>query len=144
MTQAQRQPGRFGSCYIADAAQADRLRRAAAQTKTKALQAAVAAGIGFHNAAMEQEDRELVGCCWGCCSVACLQASRRPGTQQARQPRVCRAAPSALAPHQPAAAAAQVEALFFDGALLVLCTTSTLAVGVNLPAHLVVIKGTRR
>ena len=60
VTQAQRQPGRFGSCYIADAAQAERLRGAAAQTKTKALQAAIAAGIGFHNAAMEPEDRVLV------------------------------------------------------------------------------------
>jgi hypothetical protein len=60
VTQAQRQPGRFGSCYIADVAQAERLRSAAAQTKTKALQAAVAAGIGFHNAAMEPEDRLLV------------------------------------------------------------------------------------
>ena len=28
--------------------------------------------------------------------------------------------------------------------LQVLCTTSTLAMGINLPAHLVVIKGTRR
>jgi ATP-dependent DNA helicase HFM1/MER3 len=60
VTQAQRQPGRFGSCYIADAAQAERLRSAAAQTRTKALQAAIAAGIGFHNAAMEPEDRLLV------------------------------------------------------------------------------------
>ncbi|KAG7669274.1 putative DExH-box ATP-dependent RNA helicase DExH17 [Nannochloris sp. 'desiccata'] len=39
---------------------------------------------------------------------------------------------------------AVVESLFRAGDLLVLCTTSTLAVGVNLPAYLVVIKGTRR
>ena len=35
-----------------------------------------------------------------------------------------------------------VEALFRSGDLPVLCTTSTLAMGVNLPAHLVVIKST--
>lgn len=37
----------------------------------------------------------------------------------------------------------EVERLFRDNQLLVLCTTSTLAQGVNLPAHLVVIKGTK-
>lgn len=35
-----------------------------------------------------------------------------------------------------------VEQLFMQSALTVICTTSTLAVGVNLPAHLVIIKGT--
>ena len=36
-----------------------------------------------------------------------------------------------------------VEQSFIDGKIKVLCSTSTLAVGVNLPAYLVVIKGTR-
>ncbi|ORZ39973.1 P-loop containing nucleoside triphosphate hydrolase protein [Catenaria anguillulae PL171] len=36
-----------------------------------------------------------------------------------------------------------IEQLFLAGQLLVLCTTSTLAVGVNLPAYLVVLKGTQ-
>ncbi len=35
-----------------------------------------------------------------------------------------------------------VEQLFLNGDIFYLCTTSTLALGVNLPAHLVVIKGT--
>ncbi|KAL0055867.1 hypothetical protein WJX82_005206 [Trebouxia sp. C0006] len=39
---------------------------------------------------------------------------------------------------------AQVEELFIARDILVLCATSTLAMGVNLPAHLVVLKGTRR
>ncbi|KAK9806413.1 hypothetical protein WJX73_003409 [Symbiochloris irregularis] len=38
---------------------------------------------------------------------------------------------------------AAVEDLFRSRMLAVLCTTSTLAMGVNLPAHLVIIKGTR-
>ena len=37
-----------------------------------------------------------------------------------------------------------VEGLFRQGALVVLCSTSTLAFGVNLPAYLVVIRGTRQ
>lgn len=36
----------------------------------------------------------------------------------------------------------EVETLFLNSDLLVICTTTTLAVGVNLPAHLVIIKGT--
>jgi hypothetical protein len=38
---------------------------------------------------------------------------------------------------------AAIEALFREGCLPVLCTTSTLAMGVNLPAHLVVVKSTQ-
>ncbi|KAJ1915480.1 ATP-dependent DNA helicase MER3 [Mycoemilia scoparia] len=36
----------------------------------------------------------------------------------------------------------KIESLFLENCISILCTTSTLAVGVNLPAHLVVIKGT--
>ena len=35
-----------------------------------------------------------------------------------------------------------IESLFLSGDLLVLCTTSTLAIGVNLPCHLVIVKST--
>lgn len=38
----------------------ERLRAAAQQTKSKQLQSAIQAAVGFHNAALEPEDRELV------------------------------------------------------------------------------------
>lgn len=36
---------------------------------------------------------------------------------------------------------AVIETLFLEGGIQILCTTTTLAHGVNLPAHLVVVKG---
>ena len=36
-----------------------------------------------------------------------------------------------------------MERMFAEGMLKVLCTTATLAWGVNLPAHTVIIKGTQ-
>ncbi|KAL4857947.1 ATP-dependent DNA helicase MER3 [Chlorella vulgaris] len=85
-----------GSTFVRDAGQAARLAAAAAGLKNGQLRDCIAAGVGFHHAAMEPEER------------------------------------------------AAVEALFIAQDLPVLCTTSTLALGVNLPARLVVIKGTRR
>jgi replicative superfamily II helicase len=49
-----------GKSYVRDAGHEERLRSAAQHLKNKALQAAIVAGIGFHNAAMENEERAMV------------------------------------------------------------------------------------
>lgn len=49
-----------GSTLVRDVAQLQRLRAAASNTQTKALQSALVAGVGFHNAAMEPADRQIV------------------------------------------------------------------------------------
>lgn len=49
-----------GFLHLCMQAHAERLRAAASQAQTKQLGAALLAGVGFHNAAMEGGDRELV------------------------------------------------------------------------------------
>ena len=49
--------GHHGGQYLFDAAQAARLETAASAVKHKQLPTALRAGVGFHYAAMEQEDR---------------------------------------------------------------------------------------
>lgn len=46
--------------YVRDGQHAERLAQAAGRTRNKALAAALAAGVGFHHAAMEAEERSLV------------------------------------------------------------------------------------
>jgi hypothetical protein len=49
-----------GSAFVKSQVQLQRLQAAAARTQAKALAVALSAGVGFHNAAMEPADRELV------------------------------------------------------------------------------------
>ncbi|KAJ2106626.1 ATP-dependent DNA helicase MER3 [Coemansia sp. RSA 922] len=38
---------------------------------------------------------------------------------------------------------ARIEQLFINGAVQILCSTSTLGIGVNMPAYMVIVKGTK-
>lgn len=67
----------------------------AGQTNVQKLQRVLMAGMAFHHAGLEHDDRRLI------------------------------------------------ERAFITGKVRVLCATSTLAMGVNLPAHLVIVKGTK-
>lgn len=49
-----------GSLLVRGTQQLERLQAAAAKAKAKGLGAVLVAGVGFHNAAMEPEDRDLV------------------------------------------------------------------------------------
>ena len=49
-----------GSAYVRDATHAAALESAAQNVKHKQLPHALSAGVGFHYAAMEQEDRAIV------------------------------------------------------------------------------------
>lgn len=49
-----------GGQYVHDATQAARLESAASSVKHKQLPSVLRAGVGFHYAAMEQEDRVLI------------------------------------------------------------------------------------
>lgn len=48
------------SVFVKTIPQVQRLQAAATQAKAKGLASALMAGVGFHNAAMEPEDRDLV------------------------------------------------------------------------------------
>ena len=82
--------------FVTDDQAKMKLVQAATRAKNKALKQLLPRGIAFHNATLEESDRNLV------------------------------------------------ETLFRERAILALCSTSTLALGVNLPARLVVVCGTKK
>jgi ATP-dependent DNA helicase HFM1/MER3 len=78
---------------------------------------------------------------------AAAAAALAAAASSVESPRLAACLPAGVGFHSAALSQADrcaVEALFRAGTLLVLCTTSTLAQGVNLPARLVVIKGTKQ
>ena len=78
---------------------------------------------------------------------AAAAAALASAASSVESPRLAACLPAGVGFHSAALSQADrcaVEALFRAGTLLVLCTTSTLAQGVNLPARLVVIKGTKQ
>lgn len=85
-------------------------------------------------------------------STAAALAKLLPRVSTPRQdsfadPRLCDLVSQGIAFHNaglPFEDRRTIEFLFSTGKLRVLCATSTLAVGINLPAHLVVIKGTQQ
>jgi ATP-dependent DNA helicase HFM1/MER3 len=75
-----------GSAFVKSQAQLQRLQAAAARTQAKALAVALTAGVGFHNAAMEPADRELVE---GLFKNSDLAVSRRDGSLRIRYAAHC-------------------------------------------------------
>lgn len=77
-----------GSMFVNSQAQLQRLQAAASRAQAKALGAALTAGVGFHNAAMEPADRELVEGLFKAndlavsCGRSCLHCQRAVGVRE--------------------------------------------------------------